>query len=412
MLPYSPLHHLLLDGVGRPLVMTSGNLSDEPIAHDDADAIERLGPMVDGLLTHDRPIHIRCDDSVARATGGRIQLLRRSRGYAPEPLPLPFDTSTAVLAVGAELKSTVAVTKGRHVVASHHIGDLEHLATYRSFLQAVDHLPRLYGVVPEVVAHDLHPEYLSTKFALELGLPTLGVQHHHAHVASCLVEHGRTDAVLAVCFDGVGYGTDGTLWGGELLVADLSGFRRVGHLAPVVMPGGVAAIREPWRMAAAWLRRAVGPDAAVGRLHQVDDRAAIVVDLVGREMGPTTSAVGRLFDAVAVALGGRPRGHVRGAGRHRTGSRGQDGAARGGAPVLRRSRHDHTRRRRRRVRPGAAARRAGRRPRRRHGEGGAGGGVPRDAGLVRRHDRRIAGLGSRPRCHRPHRRCVPERPVQ
>ena len=308
MLPYSPLHHLLLDGVGRPLVMTSGNLSDEPIAHDDADAIERLGPMVGGLLTHDRPIHIRCDDSVARAAGGRIQLLRRSRGHAPEPLPLPFDTSsTAVLAVGAELKSTVAVTKGRHVVASHHIGDLEHLATYRSFLQAVDHLPRLYGVVPEVVAHDLHPEYLSTKFALELGLATIGVQHHHAHAASCLVEHGRTEAVLAICFDGVGYGTDGTLWGGELLVADLSGFRRVGHLAPVVMPGGVAAIREPWRMAAAWLRRAVGPDAAADRLQAVDERAAIVVDLVERGTGPTTTAVGRLFDAVAAALGGRQR---------------------------------------------------------------------------------------------------------
>jgi hydrogenase maturation protein HypF len=307
MLPYSPLHHLLLDGVGRPLVMTSGNLSDEPIAHDNADAIERLGPMVGGLLTHDRPIHIRCDDSVARAAGGRIQVLRRSRGHAPEPLPLPFDTSsTAVLAVGAELKSTVAVTKGRHVVASHHIGDLEHLATYRSFLQAVDHLPRLYGVVPEVVAHDLHPEYLSTKFALELGLPTTGVQHHHAHAASCLVEHGRTEAVLAICFDGVGYGTDGTLWGGELLIADLSGFRRVGHLAPVVMPGGVAAIREPWRMAAAWLGRAVGPDAAADRLQVVDDRAAIVVDLVLRGTGPTTSAVGRLFDAVAAALGGRP----------------------------------------------------------------------------------------------------------
>jgi hydrogenase maturation protein HypF len=306
MLPYSPLHHLLLDGVDRPLVMTSGNLSDEPIAHDDDDAIERLGPMVDGLLTHDRPINIRCDDSVARATGGRTQLLRRSRGHAPEPLPLPFDAAP-VLAVGAELKSTVAVTTARHVVASHHIGDLEHLATYRSFLQAVDHLPRLYGVVPVLVAHDLHPEYLSTKFALELELPTLGVQHHHAHVASCLVEHGRTEPVLAICFDGVGYGTDDTLWGGELLVADLAGFRRVGHLAPVVMPGGVAAIREPWRMAASWLRRAIGTDAAVERLRPADERAAIVVDLVERGSGPTTTAVGRLFDAVAAALGGRPR---------------------------------------------------------------------------------------------------------
>ena len=153
----------------------------------------------------------------------------------------------------------MAVTKGRHVITSHHIGDLEHAATYASFLQAVDHLPALYGVVPEVVAHDLHPEYLSTKFAVDLDRPLIGVQHHHAHAASCMVEHGRTRPVLAVCFDGLGYGPDGTLWGGEFLVADFAGFRRVGHLRPVVMPGGVAAIREPWRMAASWLAAAVAP---------------------------------------------------------------------------------------------------------------------------------------------------------
>ncbi len=307
MLPYSPLHHLLLAGAGRPLVMTSGNVSDEPIAHEDDDAVERLGRLADGLLTHDRPIHIRCDDSVARVSRGRVQLLRRSRGHAPEPLALPFDTSVAVLAVGAELKCTVAVTKRRQVVASHHIGDLEHLATYRSFLQAVDHLPRLHGVVPELVAHDLHPEYLSTKFALDLDIPVVGVQHHHAHVASCMVEHGRTDPVLAVCFDGLGYGSDGTLWGGELLVADFAGFRRVGHLRPLTMPGGVAAIREPWRMAAAWLAAAEGAEAAAARLATVDSRAATVVELAASGSGPTTTAVGRLFDAVAALLGGRQR---------------------------------------------------------------------------------------------------------
>jgi hydrogenase maturation protein HypF len=307
MLPYSPLHHLLLAGVGRPLVMTSGNVSDEPIAHDDADAVARLGPMADGLLTHDRPIHIRCDDSVVRARSERLQVLRRSRGHAPEPIALPFDAPVAVLAVGAELKCTVAVTKGRQVVASHHIGDLEHLATYRSFLQAVDHLPRLYGVTPELVAHDLHPEYLSTKFALELDVPLVGVQHHHAHVASCMVEHGRMEPVLAVCFDGLGYGSDGTLWGGELLVADFGGFRRVGHLRPLTMPGGVAAIREPWRMAAAWLAAAEGPEAAMARLATVDSRAASVVELATTGSGPTTTAVGRLFDAVAALLGGRAR---------------------------------------------------------------------------------------------------------
>jgi hydrogenase maturation protein HypF len=308
MLPYSPLHHLLLERVGGPLVMTSGNVSDEPIAHRDDDAIRRLGPLTDGLLSHDRPIHIRCDDSVARADSGRVQLLRRSRGYAPEPMTLPFDASpVAVLAVGAELKNTVAVTKGSHVVASHHIGDLEHIATYASFLQAVEHLPALHGVVPDLVAHDLHPEYLSTKFAIELDLPLVGVQHHHAHAASCMVEHGRVAPVLAVCFDGLGFGPDGTLWGGEFLVADLGGFRRVGHLRPVVMPGGVAAIREPWRMAASWLATASGADAAAARLSAVDRRAGAVIGLVEHRYGPTTTAVGRLFDSVAVLLGGRPK---------------------------------------------------------------------------------------------------------
>ncbi|MEA2932983.1 MAG: hydrogenase maturation protein HypF, partial [Actinomycetota bacterium] len=214
MLPYTPLHTLLLHRFGGPLVMTSGNLSDEPIAHDDADALARLGPMVDAILTHDRPIHIRCDDSVVRArpAGKPVQMLRRSRGYAPAPIALVLPTRHQVLAVGAELKNTVTVAKGTNLIASHHIGDLEHLAAYRSFLQAVDHLCHLTGVVPEVVAHDLHPEYLSSKFAADLDLPALGVQHHHAHVASCLVEHGRTEPVLGLAFDGTGYGTDGTVW--------------------------------------------------------------------------------------------------------------------------------------------------------------------------------------------------------
>jgi hydrogenase maturation protein HypF len=234
--------------------------------------------------------------------------VRRSRGYAPEPIDLPFDApDSAVLAVGAELKSTVAVTKGRHVVASHHIGDLEYLATYTAFLQAVEHLPALYGVTPDIVAHDLHPEYLSTKFAVDLECPLVGVQHHHAHAASCMVDHGRVEPVLAVCFDGLGYGTDGAMWGGEFLVADFGGFQRVAHLRPVVMPGGAAAIREPWRMAASWLTAALGADTATERLAAVDTRAPLVVDLAERRHGPSTTAVGRLFDAIAVILGGRPR---------------------------------------------------------------------------------------------------------
>jgi hydrogenase maturation protein HypF len=301
LLPYSPLHHLLLAGVGRPLVMTSGNISDEPIAHDDADAVERLGPLVDAVLAHDRPIHIRCDDSVARARPrGGLQLLRRSRGFAPEPLRLPVTARRPVLAVGAELKSTVAVTTGASVVASHHVGDLEHLPTYRSFLQAVDHLCHLFGVVPEVVAHDLHPEYLSTKFALDLELEPFAVQHHHAHIAACLAEHGYTEPALGVAFDGLGFGPDGTLWGGELLLADLHHFERVGHLAPVTMPGGVAAIREPWRMALAWAH------AAGVEVWFDDSRADAVRDLAARGRGPVTTSAGRLFDAVAALLGLRP----------------------------------------------------------------------------------------------------------
>jgi hydrogenase maturation protein HypF len=328
MLAYTPLHHQLLAGVGRPLVMTSGNLSDEPIAHDDTDALARLGPMVDAVLTHDRPIHIRCDDSVVRAgtlflrntparAGGEpdlvaprprlVQMVRRSRGYAPEPIALPTPAHHHVLAVGAELKSTVAVAKGDTVVASHHIGDLEHLAAYRSFLQAVDHLCGLTGVTPAVVAHDLHPEYLSTKFAADLDLPAVGVQHHHAHIASCLVEHGHTEPVLGIALDGLGMGTDGTAWGGELLVADLDGFRRVGHLLPVALPGGDRAAREPWRMAIAWLAAALGREEAERYGRTVDERWSAVLDLAQRPDVLRTSSAGRLFDAVAALLGLRTR---------------------------------------------------------------------------------------------------------
>jgi hydrogenase maturation protein HypF len=308
MLPYSPLHHLVLAGVGHPLVMTSGNASDEPIAHQDDDAAARLGPMVDGILSHDRAIHIRCDDSVVRATGGRVRVLRRSRGYAPEPLRLPFTARRAVLAVGAELKNTISVADDDWVVPSHHIGDLEHLATYQSFVQAVGHLSRLYGVTADVVAHDMHPEYLSSKFAIELDLPTIAVQHHHAHVASCMVEHGRIEPVLGLAFDGLGYGPDGTLWGGEVLIADLVSFRRVGHLRQAAMPGGAQAIREPWRMAAVWCASAIAQESVAGFLPAIDESAVdAVLDLAGRAATPVTTSVGRLFDAVAALLGCRAR---------------------------------------------------------------------------------------------------------
>jgi hydrogenase maturation protein HypF len=211
-----------------------------------------------------------------------------------------------VLAVGGELKSTVALARDAAVVVSHHIGDLEHLASYTSFLQAVDHLCRLCGVMPSLVAHDLHPEYLSTKYALELDLPTIGVQHHHAHIASCMVEHRRTEPVLGLAFDGLGYGPDGTMWGGEALVADLRGFDRVGHLLPVSMPGGVSAIREPWRMAASWCMTAVGEEDASAALAGIDasPRDAVLA-LATRDDTLRTTSVGRFFDAVAALVTGR-----------------------------------------------------------------------------------------------------------
>ncbi|HEX6597054.1 MAG TPA: carbamoyltransferase HypF, partial [Acidimicrobiales bacterium] len=319
MLPYTPLHHLLMEDVGRPLVMTSGNLSDEPIAHDDTDALERLGPLVDAILTHNRAIHIRCDDSVVRTTPfqaesvenrrllPKTQMIRRSRGYAPEPIRLVRPTSTHILAVGAELKNTVSVAKGSNVIASHHIGDLEHLAAYRSFLQAVDHLCDLTGVTPEVVAHDLHPEYLSTKFAADLDLPqgAVPVQHHHAHVASCLAEHAHPPdrPVLGIAFDGLGMGPDGTIWGGEFLVADLTGYRRVGHLRPVPLVSGNLAIREPWRMAVVWAREALGPAEAERYGRATDERWKAVLSLAERPDALLTTSAGRLFDAVAALLG-------------------------------------------------------------------------------------------------------------
>jgi hydrogenase maturation protein HypF len=313
MLPYTPLHHLLMGRVGRPLVLTSGNLSDDPIAYTDDDAVARLGPMVDGILTHDRPIHIRCDDSVVRAAvtpGGPTQTLRRSRGFAPEPIDLGFSALRPVLALGAELKSTVSVAKGRSLVASHHIGDLEHLATYRSFVQAIGHLCGLCGVVPELVAHDMHPEYLSTKLAADMDLPLMAVQHHHAHVASCLVDNHHPGPVLGVAFDGLGFGDDRTLWGGEFLVADLDGYERVGHLRAVGLPGGAAAIREPWRMAAAWARAACGPEIALEVGSRLDPRTPsllAMLDAPGPLKVPVTTSMGRLFDAVAALTTGRTR---------------------------------------------------------------------------------------------------------
>jgi hydrogenase maturation protein HypF len=306
MLPYTPLHHLLLRDTAAPIVLTSGNISDEPIAYADDDAHRRLPGIVDAFLTHDRAIHMRTDDSVVRVFRGAELPVRRSRGYAPEPLTLARPVARPVLGCGAELKSTFCLAKGRHAFVSHHIGDLENYETLRSFTEGIVHYRRLFDVAPEVVAHDLHPEYLSTKYALELGdsepaeVELVAVQHHHAHIASCLADNGETGPVLGVAFDGLGYGSDGTLWGGEFLLADLTGFQRLAHLTPVPLPGGATAIRQPWRMAAAYLGSAAPEELIRRNAEQWDTVLAMVARGVN---APLTSSAGRLFDAVAAVLG-------------------------------------------------------------------------------------------------------------
>ncbi len=308
LLPYTPLHHLLLRALGRPIVLTSGNVSDEPIAYRDDDALERLGGIADAFLTHDRPIHIRTDDSVVRVFRGRDLPIRRSRGYVPHPLPLARAARRPVLACGAELKHTFCLVKDDRAFVSHHIGDLENYETLRSFTEGVEHFRRLFDITPEVVAHDLHPEYLSTKWALDQDADLVGVQHHHAHVASCLADNGVAGLVAGVAFDGLGYGSDGTLWGGEFLVADLAGFERAGHLTPVPMPGGATAIRQPWRMAAAYLDLAYDGDVPedLDVVRRNAGQWAAVVALARRGGNtPPTSSMGRLFDAVAAIAGVR-----------------------------------------------------------------------------------------------------------
>jgi hydrogenase maturation protein HypF len=309
LLPYTPLHHLLLREIGRPMVLTSGNVSDEPIAFTDADAIARLGGIADAFLTHDRAIHIRTDDSVVRAFRGRAAIIRRSRGYVPEPLNVPVSFRRPVLACGGELKNTFCLGTGRHAFVSHHIGDLENVETLRSFTEGIEHFRRLFDIDPQLVAHDLHPEYLSTKYAAELpGVELTGVQHHHAHIASCLADNREAGPVIGVAFDGTGYGTDGTIWGGEFLIADLAGFERAGHLAPVPMPGGAAAIRQPWRMAAAYLGAAYpgGPPDGLAVIRRAGRSWASVLAVAAAGINsPLTSSAGRLFDAVAAILGVR-----------------------------------------------------------------------------------------------------------
>jgi hydrogenase maturation protein HypF len=309
MLPYTPLHHLLVRALGRPMVLTSGNVSDEPIAYEDEDALARLAGIADLFCLHDRPIHMRADDSVVRGFRRREMIMRRSRGYAPEPIRLRAPFPRPVLGCGAELKNTFCLGRDDHAFVSHHIGDLENYETFRSFADGIAHFRRLFAVTPQVVAHDLHPEYLSTKYALDCDdVALVAVQHHHAHIASCLADNDEDGPVIGVAFDGTGYGPDGTIWGGEFLIADLAEFSRAGFLTPVPLPGGVAAIRQPWRMAAAYLSAAY-PDGPPGSLDVMQRNAGRWDDVLAVARSginsPLTSSAGRLFDAAAAVLGVR-----------------------------------------------------------------------------------------------------------
>ncbi|HZY65560.1 MAG TPA: carbamoyltransferase HypF [Rubrobacteraceae bacterium] len=317
MLAYTPLHHLLLRDASIPLVMTSGNNADEPIAYKDDEAFKQLAAIADYFLVHDREVHMRTDDSVVRVFAGETYPIRRSRGYAPTPLRITESFDRHTLACGGELKNTFCVAKDHHAFMSHHIGDLENYETLRSFREGIEHFCRLFDVQPELVAYDLHPEYLSTKYArdlAEVGLPAVGVQHHHAHVASCLADNERPveERVVGVALDGTGHGTDGAVWGGEFFEGSVAeGFERRAHLEYAPLPGGAAAIRQPWRMAVAQLVQLYGleetlklPLSVIRKTGERDVR--LVSRLVERGLNtPPTSSAGRLFDAVS-ALAGLP----------------------------------------------------------------------------------------------------------
>ncbi|WP_255484437.1 carbamoyltransferase HypF [Granulicella sp. 5B5] len=311
-LPYTPVHHLIFArGNFAALVMTSANLSEEPICIDNDEATARLRGVADLFLVHNRDILLRCDDSVVRSIQGRTTVLRRSRGYVPTPVRLKAELPP-VLAVGGELKNAVCMTKGREAFLGQHIGDLENLAAYRSFEESMSHLQDILEWKPTAIAHDLHSGYLSTGWALkQKDVQIVAVQHHHAHVASCMAENHLTGPVIGVVLDGTGYGTDGHVWGGEVLVADFDGFRRAAHLEYVSMPGGAQAVQEPWRMAVAHLHHAGVNrlDAAIPFLEGVSVHQMKVVRRMVecRIRSPLTSSCGRLFDAVAALIGLRTK---------------------------------------------------------------------------------------------------------
>jgi hydrogenase maturation protein HypF len=308
MLPYTPLHHLLMRELAIPLVMTSGNRSEEPIAKENGEAASRLGGVADFFLRHDRDIFVPYDDSVAAVIAGAPAVLRRARGYAPFPVALPFPLRP-ILACGAESKNTFCLTRDRYAFVSQHIGDMENLETIEHYRRTLDLYQKLFRIRPEIAAYDLHPDYLATQFALELPIDRkVGIQHHHAHMAACMAENGETGPVIGLSFDGLGYGPDGTLWGGECLVGDFRSFRRAFFFEPVPMPGGAAAIRHPWRMALGFLFHFFGKEGLRPFLPYLglgeDEKTDLILKQAAlRFNSPLTSSGGRLFDAVSALLG-------------------------------------------------------------------------------------------------------------
>jgi hydrogenase maturation protein HypF len=318
MLPYTPLHHILLRDTSLPLVMTSGNLSEEPIARDNDEALRRLSGIADYFLIHNRDIYSRYDDSVAIVERGTSQLIRRARSYAPYPIRLSFKTRQ-VLGCGAEEKNTFCLTKDNYAFLSQHIGDMENMETLEHFDNTISLYKRLFHIQPEIIAHDLHPDYLATKYAQELGesgMKLVPVQHHHAHIASCLADNGLKSPVIGVAFDGTGMGADGNVWGGEFLVADYRNYKRVGHLEYLPLPGGAAAIKRPYRTAIGYiltlgenaLNAVIASEAKQSQLGSIGQVSQVEIEVIKRQIerkinSPLCSSMGRLFDAISALLG-------------------------------------------------------------------------------------------------------------
>ena len=312
MLPYTPLHRLLFhpEGVFKALVMTSGNISDEPIVIENDDALERLSTLADFFLLHDRGIYMRVDDSILRVDGKAKRLVRRARGFVPDVIPLNEEMEE-VFAAGGLLKNTFCITKGQNAIVSQHIGDLENFEAMEFYKETFRNLKNTFRADPKIVAHDLHPDYLSTAFALEYAqeqdIPAnrvIAVQHHHAHIAGAMAEHGLKDDVIGVSFDGTGFGTDGNIWGGEFLIANRQGFKRAAHLKYARLPGGDMAAKEPWRMAVSFLMEADGVDSLKGFRQRIGSKTAVVEDMIKKGVNsPYTSSMGRLFDSVASIIG-------------------------------------------------------------------------------------------------------------